>query len=164
MSQPATILTTVLSTTGWFLKCVFSCNHLRTPVNEGKCYCPDCGRGLIYQWVVIRCKQCQLRLDARTVLRQVVPAQRCCAACGEQAFRYEYLEAPSYFQLHKARLIVREELDYLQGRLHWSVYGFGETVGRQVEKTLAKTRAWLEPAQPAPQWLALLPVRVTSGC
>lgn len=152
----------LLNTIAWLLKCVFSCNHLRTPVNEGKCYCPDCGRGLIYQWVILRCAQCRLRLDARTVLRQVVPAQRCCSYCGERVFQSEYLLSPSYFQLHKAHLVVREEADFLQGRFQWRVYGFSQSVGRTVEnallKTLANTRAWLEPAQPPAHLLALLPV------
>lgn len=149
----------LLTMFGWLLKCIFSCNHLRTPVNEGKCYCPDCGRGLIYQWVIIRCAQCRLRLDGRTVLRQVAPARRCCAYCGERQFEYEYLIGPSYFQLNKAQLVIREEADYLQGRFQWSVYGIGKSVGRTMEMTFARTRGWLKPPEPPVQLLALLPVR-----
>lgn len=149
----------LVSTLFWLLKCVFSCNHLRTPVNEGKCYCPDCGRGLVYHWVVARCNACRVRLESRTVLRQVVPVQRCCPNCGGQSFRFDTLSAPSYFQLQKAQLMVREEQDYLQGGFQWSVYGWGEAMGRTVEQTLSKTLAWLESPQPPARVLALLPIR-----
>jgi hypothetical protein len=146
----------------WMLKCIFSCNHWRTPVNEGKCYCPDCGRGVIYQWVIIRCQTCRVRVDSHTVLRQVMPRHKCCPYCGENAFQLEYLESPSYFQLHKAQLSVREEQDYLQTRSRWSVYSFGESVGRTMEHTITKARYWLQASRPhTTGHPALLPVRVT---
>lgn len=150
------LLTTFLSR---FI-CVFRCNHFRTPVNEGKCYCPDCGRGLIYQWVVVRCEVCHQRMESRSFFRQVVPLQRCCAYCGEQGFRFDYLESPDYFQLHKAQLIVREEEDYLQRPYAWSSYNLGETVNRTWEKAMAKTRRWLEPAYTSDTILALLPAPI----
>lgn len=137
----------LLSTLGWVFKCIFTCNHGRTAPKEGKCYCPDCGRGVIFQWVVMRCEECNVRMDSHTALRQLVPDQRCCPNCGERAFCYHYLEAPSYFQLQKARLMIREEADYLQGRYHWSVYAFGETLGQSVgqkfEQVMQNTHAWL---------------------
>lgn len=137
----------LLSTLGWVFKCVFTCNHGRTAPKEGKCYCPDCGRGVIFQWVVMRCEECNIRTDSHTALRQLVPDQRCCSNCGERAFCYQYLEAPSYFQLHKARLMIREEADYLQNRYNWSVYAFGETLGKSVgqkfEQVMQGTQAWL---------------------
>lgn len=123
----------------WVFKCVFSCNHARTPVNEGKCFCPDCGRGLIYEWILLRCGICGVRLDSRQMLRQVVPAQRCCAFCGEREVLWNVLEAPAVFQLHKARLRVREEADPLSSWL-----GFETGFQRAIYKTLA----WLEPAPP----------------
>ena len=137
----------LLSTLGWILKCVFTCNHGQTAPREGKCYCPDCGRGLIFQWVVLRCQDCNQRVESQTSLRQLIPAQRCCNQCGERSFYYHYLEAPSYFQLQKARLMLREEEDYLQGRYNWSVYAFGETLGQPVGFHLShayeQTLRWL---------------------
>lgn len=138
----------------WILKCAFSCNHLRTPVNEGKCYCPDCGRGLVYQWVILRCGNCQSRLEGRTMLRQVLPRQRCCSGCGEQAFHLERLENPSYFQLHKAQLMVQEEQDYILSRFGWHLSSMGEVISKTVSSTLAQ----LEPVRPSSQALAYLPV------
>lgn len=114
----------LITTLNWVLKCVFTCNHGRTAPKEGKCYCPDCGRGVIFQWVVMRCEACNYRTDSKISLRQLVPSQRCCANCGEQSFYYSYLDDPSYFQLHRARLIIREEADYLQGKHQWGVAAF----------------------------------------
>jgi hypothetical protein len=146
---------------GWILKWLFSCRHWRTPVNEGKCYCPDCGQGVIFQWVVVRCTTCRVRVDSRMLLRQVLPVRRCCPACGERAFRFEYLESPSYFQLHKAQLVVREEQDYLQGRcFHWNLYSVGQTLSRSVEHSLVRTRYWLATAGVSNRRLALLPASV----
>jgi len=100
---------TVLNEAVWLFRSLLTCNHWRTPVHEGKCYCPDCGRGVIYRWVVLRCYECKSRRDSRYVLRQVIPTERCCANCGHQAVRVEPLESPDYFQLHKARLMAEEE-------------------------------------------------------
>lgn len=142
-------------------KSIFFCNHARTPVNEGKCYCPDCGRGLIYQWVVIRCLQCQKRIESQTVLRQVLPACRCCPHCGESSFQAEYLESPSYFQLHKASLQVWEEHDYLGAEPTWSVYSiynWGETVSQTVKDALEQSQRWISGS--TTKQLALLPAPV----
>ena len=114
------------------LTCVFSCNHLRTPINEGKCFCPDCGRGVIFQWVVLRCQTCRVRVDSKFRFRQVIPAQPCCPQCGESAFDKNFLESPAYFQLHKAQLLAREEEDYIDSRFGWSLRSMGEIVTQAV--------------------------------
>jgi uncharacterized protein (DUF983 family) len=88
--------------------CLFSCQHGRVSVNEGKCYCPDCGQGLIYQWVLLRCRRCRGRRDSRIFLGGVLPSHRYCLQCGEPSWQADYLEAPAYFQLHKARLVIRD--------------------------------------------------------
>jgi uncharacterized protein (DUF983 family) len=126
----------LISSLHWLFKCVFTCNHARTTAKEGKCFCPDCGRGVIFQWVVMRCESCRQRTESRLLLRQLVPQTRCCATCGQASFYYDYLEAPSYFQLHQARLIIREEADVLQGRYRWSVFSVAEHWSEQVEASL----------------------------
>lgn len=136
----------------WIVTRPFSCNHLRTTVNEGKCYCPDCGRGLIYNWVVLRCGGCQARLDSRTVLKQVLPLHRCCPQCGDSETQINRLESPSYFHLHKAQLMVHEEADYIQSRFGWSLRSAGEVV----RQTVADTLALLESAQSPVKMLACM--------
>ena len=88
---------------------LFSCRHWRTRIHEGKCYCPDCGRGLIFQWVVLRCNQCQGRVDSRLWFGRISPVQRCCLRCGHSEVQTDWLNAPAYFQLHKAQLVLIEE-------------------------------------------------------
>ena len=101
------------------------CHHTRTPVHEGKCYCPDCGRGLIYQWIVLRCNACKTRRDSVYRFRRIVPQQRCCPQCGENTWRVERLDSPLYYQLHKARLRVQLVDDAVPRQpFHWSHYQF----------------------------------------
>ncbi|WP_373531023.1 hypothetical protein [Vampirovibrio sp.] len=140
----------VFSVFFWIVQRAFSCNHLRTTVNEGKCYCPDCGRGLIYHWVVLRCGGCRARLDSRTILRQVMPLHRCCPQCGESATQMDRLESPAYFHLHKAQLMVQEEADYLQSRFGWGL----RSVAEVVRQTVADTWVLLQPAHAPVKMLA----------
>jgi hypothetical protein len=120
----------------WILKRAFLCHHLRTTVNEGKCYCPDCGRGLVYHWVVLRCVGCQARLESRASLGQVTPLRRCCPHCGENQTRMDRLELPAYFHLHKAQLMVQEEADYIQFRFGGSLRTMGDIFRQTVYSTL----------------------------
>lgn len=95
------------------------CNHSRTPATEGKCYCPDCGAGVIFHWVVLRCTSCNVRRESMYLLREVVPADRCCTSCGEDAYRMDSLDSPAFYQLRKARLIAQTEEAYMQTRFDW---------------------------------------------
>lgn len=85
---------------------VFSCRHWRTRIHEGKCYCPDCGRGLIFQWAVLRCLQCHRRVESRLWFGRIFPVQRCCPHCGHAEVQTDWLSTPAYFQLHKAQLVL----------------------------------------------------------
>ncbi len=110
-----------------YFQSALSCNHTRTPVNEGKCFCPDCGRGILYQWVVLRCQDCESRRESRYQFRRLSPAERCCAQCGSPEWRREPLETPEFYQLHKAQLTVQEEGKTLSGsKTFWSVYHWTE--------------------------------------
>lgn len=77
-----------------------SCRHFRTPLFEGKCYCMDCGRGLLVSWQVSRCAHC----------RRLVPRDAShCGGCGGCSFKREPLENPHGYQLRHAWLVVRQE-------------------------------------------------------
>lgn len=137
------------------------CNHSRTRPSEGKCYCPDCGSGVIFEWVVLRCSGCNVRRDSRYFLRRLVPVDRCCTRCGESAYRADTLEAPSYFQLQKACLVIRSEEEYMRDRFDW----LNATIARAVETpmtgnllqtmsdSLSRRRPW---GWPAPQYSPVL--------
>lgn len=107
-----------------FLLTLGACRHWRTRVYEGKCYCPDCGRGLIYQWAVLRCQQCAFRLESRLWFGEISPVQRCCVHCGAEEVEIDWLSAPAYFQLHKAQLVLVEEEsgDGLLEKAPWVVW------------------------------------------
>ncbi len=88
---------------------VFSCNHARALATEGKTFCPDCGRGIVYRWVVLRCEGCHRRLESRYRFRQIEPMHCFCISCGEYGYRCEVLENPEFFQLQQALLLAEKE-------------------------------------------------------
>lgn len=123
---------------------LFSCNHARTQVHEGKCYCPDCGGGLIYRWMVLRCGECHVRRESRYRLRKVVPSQRCCPSCGSAAVLEEFLEDPAYFQLREARLTVFTEEAAPLSLMSCLSYLLGDPLSCYVAESIHAARAWLE--------------------
>lgn len=120
-------LTTLIWILQALLRSAFSCSHTATPVHEGKCYCPDCGKGVIFRWVMTRCGGCHTRRETRYVFRHVFPVASFCPQCGESDVYSEYLEAPKYYQVTQAKLVVMEAED---------IPGYG---------WWPKTKAWLNP-------------------
>ena len=90
------------------------CHHRGLSYEEGKSYCPQCGCGVIFRWVVLRCQGCHIRRSSQYCLNSLVPSQPCCHQCGERAFRHEYIEQPEFYLLDKAMLIVQNEEEYWQ--------------------------------------------------
>jgi hypothetical protein len=151
---------------GSLLRSLFSCNHARTEVHEGKCYCPDCGAGLIYRWVVLRCGECRTRRESRYRFRQVIPSQRCCTFCGSVTVLEEFLEDPAYFQLREARLMVFVEEAAMPSFKSCLSYLLGDTLSCFVAESIHTACAWLENsiAQPSSKpRFALLPVSHKAG-
>jgi hypothetical protein len=91
------------------LKALFTCSHAKARAVEGKTYCPDCGRGVIFRWVVLRCTECGQRRPSHYRLRQVVPAELCCTYCGEAAVHSQILLEPEFYQLRHALLAFESE-------------------------------------------------------
>ncbi len=132
-----------------FLRVGLFCNHSRTPASEGKCHCPDCGRGVVMQWVVLRCVGCNVRRDSRYMLRRLVPADRCCTHCGESGYRLDYLDSPAFYQLQKASLLVQEESEFLRRRFDWvgatvspAAPPLAEKLLQSFSDTLSRARPW----------------------
>lgn len=137
------------------LHSLFACNHAGTRVSEGKCYCPQCGSGLIYRWVVLRCRECNTRRESRYRFRRIVPAQRCCSLCGDTSVCLEYLENPDYYQLCRARLMVIAEEKPPFSLTGYASYLFGEPLGAYVADFFHSVRIWVDSAAQAPAQPAL---------
>lgn len=99
---------------------VMGCNHARAAMAEGKCYCPDCGRGIVYQWVNLRCGGCQIRRDSAYRLGRIVAADPFCRQCGASAVYAEYLENARPHQLHKAKLVMLVDTEYEHQYAPWA--------------------------------------------
>ena len=136
---------------------LFSCRHWRTHIHEGKCYCPDCGRGLIFQWAVLRCVQCHGRVESRLWFGRISPVQRCCVRCGHSEVQTDWLSAPAYFQLHKAQLVLVEEEGYQEARFgsHWSVWV--QVMGERLSAAVQPVPAGGSPARNLPRLAAPAP-------
>lgn len=109
MQKPSVCLTLL----SWLAHQLFACRHTGAIVNEGKCYCPDCGKGLIFQWATLRCKVCFVQVESRVHFQRLRSVWKFCFYCGGQVFNTCYLNSPEYFQLERAQLICRNEQDYL---------------------------------------------------
>lgn len=108
------------------LKAMFACNHGNTHVVEGKTFCPDCGAGVVFRWVVLRCSGCNQRRPGRYRFRQVVPHERCCIDCGEAGYTTQTLDNPGFYQLRLAMLEIETEetaeIDWWEKLNAWGIY------------------------------------------
>jgi hypothetical protein len=102
---------------------VLACRHGSTRVVEGKTFCPDCGVGVVYEWVILKCKGCRQKRAARYWFNQVVPYQSCCSMCGEVACIEETHASLQFYQLSHALLIKtieeEENYDYVSHLSEW---------------------------------------------
>lgn len=89
---------------------LFTCSHTRARVVEGKTFCPDCGQGVVFRWVVLRCCGCRQRRPVRYRFRHVVPLESCCTYCGESDIINQYLDEPEFYQLRHALLSFETEV------------------------------------------------------
>lgn len=126
-------LVRVLSWAWRISQSIFTCNHARVTLTEGKSICPDCGQGVITRWAVLRCLECNIRREGRYLFRSLIPVDNYCSCCGESQTRAEYLENPQYFALmNKAIPVIQTEEDYLQSLKN---------------SLLAQTRVWFDVAE-----------------
>lgn len=88
---------------------ILKCHHPAAHLAEGKTYCPDCGEGIVYRWVILRCAGCQHRRPGKYWFGEVIPAQSCCIFCGEKKISMEYLNEPEFFQLRYAMLSFKSD-------------------------------------------------------
>ncbi len=93
----------------WGIQLSWKCRHPRMPIAEGQCYCPDCGEGVVFQWVSLRCAGCLHRRATQYSLRRVFPKEAQCPACGTREVVQEMLESPHYYQALKAQLVAKRE-------------------------------------------------------
>lgn len=128
-------------TIGQWMKRLFVCRHNHMPMHEGKCFCPDCGEGVVVRWAVLCCSGCDMRRSSRYLFRRLMPSEAYCTRCGEREISVRFLENPLYYQLRHARLVWQDEEDFLLARSHLSD---------------ALIRVWFDPER-----LGLLPA---SGC
>jgi len=80
------------------------CKHTNAPMVEGKTWCPDCGEGLLFEWVLFRCTCCDQKRPGRYQFGKPVPQTRHCQGCGSAEYQTLVLENPEYFQLRHALL------------------------------------------------------------
>lgn len=95
------------------------CQHVGIQAQEGKCFCPDCGQGVVFQWVVLRCQQCQAKRPSQYVYGHILPTEPCCVHCGHRDVVEESLENARYYQLTHAQLVRLDEQDY-QTQRDWT--------------------------------------------
>ncbi len=120
------------------LKALVTCSHARANAVEGKTFCPDCGQGVVFRWVVLKCVGCGQRRSACYRFRQVAPVDLCCRFCGDPSWEARVLVDPEYYQLRYALLQYEPDPEEAAGRPDW---GYGVLVS-----LIARLWAWLDPS------------------
>ena len=83
------------------------CTHDKiSPTSDGE-YCPDCGRYIINEWYVTRCKCCGVKLQTIKKGDNILPAENFCHNCGGSDYHIEKLSKIDFINIHYAVLIKR---------------------------------------------------------
>ncbi len=81
------------------------CQHDKvSPMSDGE-YCPDCGRYIVNEWYITRCKCCGVRLQSVKKGDKIVPAENFCHNCGGSDFYLEKLSKIDFININYAVLI-----------------------------------------------------------
>ncbi len=90
---------------------VRECAHDKvSPTSDGE-YCPDCGRYVVNEWYVTRCKCCGVKLQSMKKGGDVVPSENFCHNCGGSDYYVEKLSKIDFVNIHYAVLIKRAQED-----------------------------------------------------
>lgn len=109
MAIAAYQLVPIINFIAHLVKGIITCQHRHTPVHEGKCFCPDCGKGVIYEWTVLKCSGCDKRRPSQSLMNRLYPSHRCCLQCGDTETYTDVLDNPWYYQLNQAQLLFTED-------------------------------------------------------
>ena len=83
------------------------CQHDKvSPLSDGE-YCPDCGRYIVNEWYITRCKCCGVRLQSVKKGESIIPAEKFCHNCGGSDFYLEKLSKIDFVNINYAVLIKR---------------------------------------------------------
>lgn len=111
----------------YFLDLIFKCipksecQHDKvSPISDGE-YCPDCGRYVVNEWYVTRCKCCGVKLQSVKKGSDVVPAENFCHNCGGSDFYIEKLSKIDFVNINYAVLFKRamEEASFTRMTQCW---------------------------------------------
>ncbi len=98
------------------------CPHPHAAWQEGKNYCPNCGRGFVLQWITRVCSHCGRRRPLQYARYGIALLQPYCQHCGTGESTLRVLEAPAYYQLQHALPAVFDAPDEAVGHLWTRVW------------------------------------------
>ena len=95
----------------YFLDLIFKliptgeCQHDKvSPCSDGE-YCPDCGRYVVNEWYITRCKCCGVKLQSAKKGSEIIPAENFCHNCGGSDYYVEKLSKIDFVNIPYAVLI-----------------------------------------------------------
>ena len=97
------------------------CQHDKvSPCSDGE-YCPDCGRYVVNEWYVTRCKCCGVKLQSVKKGNNIIPAENFCHNCGGSDYYIEKLSKIDFINIHYAVLVKRalEEASFEKSTQCW---------------------------------------------
>ena len=83
------------------------CQHDKvSPTTEGE-YCPDCGRYVVNEWYITRCKCCGVKLQSVKKGSEITPSENFCHNCGGSDYFVEKLSQIDFVNIPYAVLVKR---------------------------------------------------------
>ena len=93
------------------------CQHDKvSPVSDGE-YCSDCGKYIVNEWYLTRCKCCGVKLQSVKKGSEVVPAENFCHNCGGNDYFVEKLSKIDFINIHYAVLIKKAQDDMVNNEM-----------------------------------------------
>ena len=109
------------------------CNHLRvSPVNPNHQFCPDCGKQVVSEWYIIRCKQCSSKRSGYHLFNEYIPHDKFCTKCGSNRYKVEIRDNIEFYEFSFATFKFKElKIDSIPSKQRRS-----------------STKVWIDPHSP----------------
>ena len=85
------------------------CLHLRVSPNSGLRFCPECGKEIEINWLILRCKNCNCKKHSYLLADLLLPTENYCVNCGNVEYIVEKLSNLNFYDIDYA-VLKKEEI------------------------------------------------------
>ena len=81
-----------------------TCRHEKVSTDSGGSYCPDCGKYVINEWYISRCKCCGVKQKTIIIQDRIKAQVSFCKNCGNNRFYTEKVEKINFIDINYATI------------------------------------------------------------